>query len=171
MVSLIKLVCPNCGANLEVDEKLSQCFCQYCGVKILLHNENEHVTRIVNEADLAWQENERRRLEFEQQKYEDKKEKERTSGSKAKRIILSILLGYASIMVGMYAFQVLPRGGIKGIADGFLLIGSIILAWYGRYIIYGKTTLNKHTGIAFMIAAGIIAAIGCKLALTIIIRG
>lgn len=71
MITFVKLVCPNCGANLEVDSKLSQCFCQYCGAKILLHNENEHTininqtSRIVDEAELAKQENERKKIEMQ----------------------------------------------------------------------------------------------------------
>ena len=31
-----KLKCENCGANLEVDEKLTIGFCQYCGCKFML---------------------------------------------------------------------------------------------------------------------------------------
>lgn len=50
MINLIKLQCPNCGANLEVREDAKQCFCTYCGLKLLLHNENEKTVRIIDEA-------------------------------------------------------------------------------------------------------------------------
>ena len=53
MVSLINLQCPNCSANLEVDPKLNQCFCQYCGTKILIHNENEQIIRHIDEAKIT----------------------------------------------------------------------------------------------------------------------
>lgn len=53
MINLIKLQCPNCSANLEVDASLKQCFCQYCGTKLLINNENEKTIKIVNEADMA----------------------------------------------------------------------------------------------------------------------
>lgn len=50
MINLIKLQCPNCSANLEVKDDAKQCFCTYCGTKILLSNENEHTYRIIDEA-------------------------------------------------------------------------------------------------------------------------
>lgn len=52
MIRLIKLQCPNCGAALEVDSSLKTCFCQYCGTKILIHNENEKIVRKVDEAKI-----------------------------------------------------------------------------------------------------------------------
>ena len=50
MINLVKLQCPNCGANLEVKEDAKFCFCMYCGTKILLNNENERTVRIIDEA-------------------------------------------------------------------------------------------------------------------------
>ena len=50
MINLIKLQCPNCNANLEIKEDAKFCFCTYCGTKIMLSNENEHIYRIVDEA-------------------------------------------------------------------------------------------------------------------------
>ena len=52
MINLIKLQCPNCSANLEVDASLKQCFCQYCGTKLLINNENEHTIHIIDDAEL-----------------------------------------------------------------------------------------------------------------------
>lgn len=52
MIKLIKLQCPNCGASLDVDSSLKTCFCQYCGTKILIHNENEKIIRKVDEAKI-----------------------------------------------------------------------------------------------------------------------
>lgn len=52
MINLIKLQCPNCGANLEVDSSLKQCFCLYCGAKMLLNNGNEYTIRIIDDAKI-----------------------------------------------------------------------------------------------------------------------
>ena len=35
-MKVIKLVCPNCKTNLELDDTREFGFCQYCGTKILL---------------------------------------------------------------------------------------------------------------------------------------
>ena len=48
------LKCPECGANLEIEEGRSFCFCQYCGCKIMLDEEkheytyNENVNKTIN---------------------------------------------------------------------------------------------------------------------------
>lgn len=36
MVKIISLKCPECGADISIEEGHKQCFCQYCGAKIIL---------------------------------------------------------------------------------------------------------------------------------------
>lgn len=38
------LKCPECRANLEVEEGRTSCFCQYCGCKIILDDEKQEYT-------------------------------------------------------------------------------------------------------------------------------
>lgn len=38
------LKCPECRANLEIEEGRTSCYCQYCGCKIILDDENQEVT-------------------------------------------------------------------------------------------------------------------------------
>lgn len=38
------LKCPECGANLVIEEGRSFCFCQYCGCKIMLDDEKQEYT-------------------------------------------------------------------------------------------------------------------------------
>lgn len=45
MVKMIPLVCPNCGAKLDVKDGTQTCFCTYCGTKILVHDPN---TKTIN---------------------------------------------------------------------------------------------------------------------------
>ena len=40
-VNLIRAQCPNCGASLNIEEDCKEVCCEYCGSKVLLHNENE----------------------------------------------------------------------------------------------------------------------------------
>lgn len=37
-----KLICQNCGANLDIKENIA--FCSYCGSKLALDDENENIT-------------------------------------------------------------------------------------------------------------------------------
>ena len=71
MINLIKLQCPNCSANLEVADNVKQCFCTYCGTKILLDNENERVLRLVDEAAVLRERNEALKLEREAKELEE----------------------------------------------------------------------------------------------------
>ncbi len=38
------LKCPECRANLEIEEGRTSCFCQYCGCKIILDDEKQETT-------------------------------------------------------------------------------------------------------------------------------
>lgn len=71
MITILNLKCPNCGGELQVQSDREFCFCQYCGTKILLSDENKKTINInknvtyttVNEADKLRAENERLKLE------------------------------------------------------------------------------------------------------------
>ena len=41
-MKLIKLTCPNCNANLDLDSEREFGFCQYCGTKIAIQKEVPH---------------------------------------------------------------------------------------------------------------------------------
>lgn len=48
-MKLKELKCPQCGANLDVENNHTYCYCQYCGYKIMIDNEkNEYVININN---------------------------------------------------------------------------------------------------------------------------
>lgn len=59
MIRFISVKCPECGAALQFEEGRKTAFCSYCGAKILLHNENEHIYRNINEAEIRQAENDR----------------------------------------------------------------------------------------------------------------
>lgn len=49
MTKMIPLVCPNCGAKLDVKDGTQTCFCTYCGTKILISDDsNKTYTKNVN---------------------------------------------------------------------------------------------------------------------------
>ena len=182
MITFVKLVCPNCGANLEVDSKLSQCFCQYCGVKILLHNENEHsvsadikvnlnasinqTSRYIDEAGLSFQENERRRIEFEKKKYENKLKRERLSEQREPRtwkevgcVFLSIPLALSSVRLIFYAFYGITNGVFLDFILSLVCIADLIALAYSYFSLFGKLKLKPSYGIAGVAISMIIFAL------------
>lgn len=43
-MKLRALKCPECRANLEIEEDRTMCYCQYCGCKIILDDEKQETT-------------------------------------------------------------------------------------------------------------------------------
>ena len=63
----IAVKCPNCGADLSLEEGRTNYFCQYCGAPIHLDDESTKIRITQHYVDEA----EVRRVELEKQKYED----------------------------------------------------------------------------------------------------
>lgn len=45
-MEFISMKCPECGAILDIEEGRKECFCSYCGNKVLVQNENEKTINI-----------------------------------------------------------------------------------------------------------------------------
>jgi len=58
-IKLVTVKCPECGATLDIEENRKYAYCSYCGTKILIHNENEHIYRHIDEAGIKQAETER----------------------------------------------------------------------------------------------------------------
>lgn len=54
MMKIISLKCPECGADIDIEEGHKQCFCKYCGTKILIDDgrSTTHTYHKVDEARL-----------------------------------------------------------------------------------------------------------------------
>ena len=71
MSRMKSVICPNCGANLSVDENRDTFFCEYCGTQIqkntnMTYVKIEHENRTVDEARLKEIELENKKLEYDQ---------------------------------------------------------------------------------------------------------
>lgn len=77
MKNLINLKCPNCSANLSVEEGREFLFCEYCGAKLILNNENEYIYRHIDDADIKRAETEQliklKKLEMDEKRHEENK--------------------------------------------------------------------------------------------------
>lgn len=45
-VSLVSVKCPECGATLEVDRERKECYCTYCGNKMIIDDGSRTVTHV-----------------------------------------------------------------------------------------------------------------------------
>ena len=51
-IKFTSVKCPECGASLPIEEGREKLFCSYCGVQIIMTNENEHIYRHIDEAKI-----------------------------------------------------------------------------------------------------------------------
>ncbi len=69
-LQFISVKCPDCGAELSIDNSREFAFCSYCGAKVMVHNENEHIYRNTDEARIKESETDRivklKQLEMEE---------------------------------------------------------------------------------------------------------
>lgn len=116
--------CPECKANLSVEEGRKYCFCQYCGTKIMLEDDRVNKTYYTyrNEARLRQAEIDReialKKLEIEKIKVEQ--EEKRKNKNRKLKIVVSITLAIVSSVSGLlgYFFK-----------DGILGLFAIMAFW------------------------------------------
>lgn len=51
-ITFIPVRCPNCNAQMSIENYRTEVFCSYCGTRLLIHNPNERVVRTIDEARL-----------------------------------------------------------------------------------------------------------------------
>lgn len=127
-VRLISVKCPECGATLNVEENREQAFCSYCGTKVLLHNENEHIFRHIDEAGVKQAETDlivrMKQMEFA--------EKKRADAEKTKKLKIIISLIMASVGILMMVI-----GYMGGYASGDPDSGLYMLSVVGMFPLMG----------------------------------
>ena len=127
-ISLKSVKCPDCGAGLSVEEGQKEIFCSYCGAKVMVVNENEHVYRHIDEAELKQAETDRmvrlKELEIAEQ---DRRTAEKTKSLKMKASIALIVLGVIMMVLG-FTFHTKPN--LSGLAIlGILLFIAAGVVW------------------------------------------
>lgn len=119
-VKFTSVKCPECGANLPIEEGRERMFCSYCGTQIIMTNENEHIFRHVDEAKIkqaeANQAIQLKKLEIIERK--------RAAAEKTKKvkIVISIVMGIIGIVL------MLAGAGMGGLV-GLLVLEGVMFIW------------------------------------------
>ena len=75
MIKMVSLKCPECAASLSIEENRKQCFCEYCGTKIMIDDGSCTYTHIyidkTREKELELEER-RLRMEWERDRVNSK---------------------------------------------------------------------------------------------------
>ena len=126
-INIVSVKCPDCGATLDIDKERPQMFCQFCGAKIIVSNDNEHIYRHIDDAEIKQAETEQmiqlKKLEIE--------ERERIVAEKYNRIKFILAISFGAIGALLLTIGlVIHQEGI-GIAGFALVIGA---AWIGLFM-------------------------------------
>lgn len=101
MKSVLELKCPRCGADLSVENDREILYCEYCGAKIVLTDENtftiNKTIRNIDDAEIARAETERI---VQMHKIEMEKEQEKKKRKQLKlKIVIACLLDVIGIVM------------------------------------------------------------------------
>lgn len=97
-MELMKLECPNCHAQLTIENGLDECFCQYCGTKILITGQSSTLIEAKTQIELA---NKKMQLEEQRhrQRMEDRASRDQRRRETDKMIARSFLIFF--VVVGL----------------------------------------------------------------------
>lgn len=145
-MKMISLKCPECGAVLSAEEDRNQMFCSYCGAKIIITNENEHIYRHIDEGQIKEAEAQIKKAEVEQSiqlKRLDIIERKQAASEKAKKIktIIQIIMGIVGIVLEFAFF--------RGMDEAFGVVGLLLLVGVSWMWIASIPGDNKEDDIDF----------------------
>ncbi len=110
--------CPECNANLPIEEGRTKIFCSYCGTPVIISNENEYVYRYVDEAKITQSETEKilrlKNMELSEKRHE---EREREKALKIKISLILAAIGIIFLIIGFIG------GEVNDSLTSFALIG------------------------------------------------
>lgn len=116
------LKCSECGANLSVDANQRQCFCQYCGTRLIVDDGTSmHTYREIDEARIKEAEM-NAQIRLKELEIEEKKQMA-AQKAKARKVNLAILSGTIGILLMVIGFT---AGGASGDPDSPLYFLSMI---------------------------------------------
>ena len=134
-VQFVSVKCPECGANLSMEDGRTQMFCSYCGTKIIMSNNNEYIYRHIDEASIKKAEADKevrmRELEIAE------KSNSQWSGLRKALTIIWIILSL--IIVILCIMKMAIQGDIDNVFAGFamiVLLGFPVIGG-GGYLVFG----------------------------------
>lgn len=104
-IQFITIKCPECSADLQIEDGREYAFCTYCGAKVMIANDNEHIYRTIDEARIKQAETDRmvrmRELDIEEKSGISKRTKAIVWIASTAILLILGIIGYAIDNMGM----------------------------------------------------------------------
>ena len=126
-IKMIPVKCPQCGADLTVEEGRQSLYCQYCGARVIVQNENEHIYHTIDDAAVKQAETDRI-VKLKQMELAEKKESAREK-YKSFKIKLSIIIGIIAIVSMGIGYNVDDDAGAGFVMAGLLAALILVYMW------------------------------------------
>ena len=144
-VKFISIKCPECGANLPMEEGRKTMFCSYCGRQVMMVNENEYKYEVthhyIDDAKIMRAETNRAEKEAEQAyklkalEIENRKDRRRQIGW---WIVYGFIFSLIAVgVIGMSLADQYDSAGLVG------LWGIAIALWIGLFAFIAKSEENE----------------------------
>lgn len=86
-MEFIQMKCPNCNADLEVDEGIDSFYCKYCGTKILVEGQSKHVVNAKAKIHMM-----DKLGDMQKEHYRDRAEREQRNNEESDKAMRSLLI-------------------------------------------------------------------------------
>lgn len=130
-ISLISVKCPDCGQTLSIENNRTQAFCTYCGAKILIHNENEHIFRTIDEAGVQQAETDRL-IKLKELELEEKRLKQQST---LRKILMPIWLILSIVILGIVIARWSTEDGFGAAFLMLFYLGGPVIGG-GAYLLF-----------------------------------
>ena len=134
-VKLVEVTCPKCGAKLEIAEDRKECYCTYCGTKLIIDDGSYTVTHVyVNKARLKEIEHKENLLHINREREKEDRNTKLIIALSLSIAMLVIFLTYAILHTDfniVFNFSIMLIGcavAFARIANKSSSIGSVILS-------------------------------------------
>ena len=134
-VTMVPLVCPNCGGTSDVDASREFAFCSYCGAKIMLRDDNHYRMTYTDEAQLA-------RAQADREIRLKELEQEAVQFESHRKLGTYLLIAGAVMLVVGYAFSKVEALSV------LLIMGLGALIGGGSLIFRKPESKNQVTSVA-----------------------
>ena len=127
-IQFVSVKCPECDAVLSIEKDRNMAFCTYCGAKIMLNNENEHVYRKIDEARI-------REAELKQMvRLKELEIEERDAARSRKGIAIAFGVALAFVLIGAL---ICIRNSLAG------MWGIILGVWIALFAVIKTDDIKK----------------------------
>lgn len=92
-MKLVSIQCPQCKAPLDIGENRKECFCSYCGNKIILDDGSRTYTHVYMNRTRE------KELELEQKKLEEEKARNIAREQTRKKLLITVCVALAFVLL------------------------------------------------------------------------